>query len=281
MQNQKNIAILLSTYNGERYLSEQLDSILAQSCQDFTLYIRDDGSKDSTMDIVQSYAAKHNNIVIIYSNKNLGCTKSFLTLLLEVESCYYMFCDQDDIWLANKIKDSFMSIKEVETLHPKKSAIVYTDLSAVDGELNVIYPSMWEFRKHQEKLPHSFNYLCHFHDIDGCTMIFNKEAKRQIQKESYEPVPSFMYHDWLLALIVSKSNGLIIPLNKQTMLFRRHGDNETNAIEQTKSILHNFRRIMEYRNMQLERWRYFCRIKKISIFSFFLYKLILVAKRDL
>ena len=275
-------SIALITYNGEKYLQRQLETLAQQTRLPDELVICDDRSSDRTVEIAKDFASTAPFKVRIYQNNhNLSFGLNFRKAFFLAENDITFFCDQDDIWLANKIKDSFMSIKEVETLHPKKSAIVYTDLSAVDGELNVIYPSMWEFRKHQEKLPHSFNYLCHFHDIDGCTMIFNKEAKRQIQKESYEPVPSFMYHDWLLALIVSKSNGLIIPLNKQTMLFRRHGDNETNAIEQTKSILHNFRRIMEYRNMQLERWRYFCRIKKISIFSFFLYKLILVAKRDL
>lgn len=279
MQNKKSVAILLSTYNGERYLSEQIDSILNQSCQDFTLYIRDDGSNDATMEIVQSYTSQHNNIVIVNSTKNLGCTKSFLTLLFEIESCYYMFCDQDDIWLKDKIKDSLKCIKEEEKLHPGKPAIVYTDLTAVDGDLKVICPSMWEFRGHQERLPHSFNYICHFHDIDGCTMMFNFEAKRLLQMVSIEQVPSFMYHDWLLAVIVSKANGVVRPFDKQTMLFRRHGDNETNALEKSRGAKGTLKHISTYIRIQYGRYLFFHSIGYNNLLTFFFFKVLYIIKR--
>ena len=281
MQNTKNIAILMSTYNGECYLSQQIDSILGQSCQDFTLYIRDDGSKDSTLNIAQSYATKYSNVVLFDSNENLGCTRSFLTLLLEVKSQYYMFCDQDDVWLKDKIKDTLECMKGIETWNLGKSLIVYTDLTAVDAELNMIYPSMWEYRGHFERLPHTFNYLCHFHDIDGCTMMLNYNAKLLITKEILETIPLFMYHDWLMALLVCKANGFIIPLEKSTMLFRRHGDNETNALESKRSIASSMKHIFPYIRVQYRRYLYFHSIGYRDVFTYFFYKFLYLLKRQL
>lgn len=257
MQNSKSIAVLMSTYNGERYLSVQIDSILQQSCQDFTLYIRDDGSTDSTLDVIRYYCDHYQNIVLIPSNKNLGVTKSFLKLLELVESNYYMFCDQDDVWKKEKIALSYERIKKEEQLETSQPLLLYTDLTAVNAELDVIKDSMWEFRGHEEKLPHTFDYLCHYHDIDGCTTMFNNAAKNTLQTECLSDIPPFMYHDWLLALFVSKKGGIIIPLAEKTMLFRRHGSNETNVTAVTTSILQQPNLLFSYIRKQWLRYLFF------------------------
>jgi glycosyltransferase involved in cell wall biosynthesis len=96
------IAILMATYNGEKYLGEQIDSLLAQTNMDWQLYIHDDGSTDNTQAILQEYAQKHSNIHILEYESQRGAMKNFLSLLQRVEADYYMFCDQDDVWLKQK-----------------------------------------------------------------------------------------------------------------------------------------------------------------------------------
>lgn len=277
--NNNSIAILMSTYNGEKYLSEQLDSILSQKLQDFTLFIRDDGSSDHTMTILRKYCSLTNKIVLIESNENVGATRSFLSLLSNVESHYYMFCDQDDVWYDYKVSDSYEQIVRKEHECPNKPVIVYTDLSAVDSNLKIIIDSMWEFRGHPELLPHSFNFLCHYNDIDGCTMIFNDAAKKTIDLK-IEQIPSFVYHDWLIALNVSNSNGLISPLPLVTMKFRRHNNNETKPTDKKKSVIIQPFRTLSFLKEQYNRFSFCEKIKKCGIVSFSYYKIAYVFLRE-
>ena len=103
--NKRSIAILMATYNGEKYLKEQIDSIMNQTNHDWTLYIQDDGSKDKTLDIIKSYSDER----IVWVDNGLtrqGCCMNFMSLLNKVESSYYMFCDQDDVWLPEKVQIS-------------------------------------------------------------------------------------------------------------------------------------------------------------------------------
>ena len=106
------IAILLSTYNGSKYLREQLNSIIDQTVKDWILYVRDDGSTDETIDIIKEYVSLYPNINYIEDIQNLGSARSFMKLLSLVEADHYMFCDQDDVWLPTKIEVSLMEMKK-------------------------------------------------------------------------------------------------------------------------------------------------------------------------
>ena len=97
------VDILLATYNGEKYIREQIDSILNQTYKEFRLLISDDGSTDGTRDILNEYKAKDDRIEIFMQEENLGVVKNFEFLLKKVEAKYYMFSDQDDIWKDEKI----------------------------------------------------------------------------------------------------------------------------------------------------------------------------------
>ena len=97
------IAVLLSTFNGEKYLKEQIESILSQSHKDLILYIRDDGSSDNTKIILDNYASKDRRITIDYG-RNIGYTRSFFEMLKVVEADAYAFCDQDDLWMSDKLE---------------------------------------------------------------------------------------------------------------------------------------------------------------------------------
>lgn len=272
IRNDRKIAILISTYNGSLYLREQLDSILNQTFQNYTVYIRDDGSSDETIDIIKEYINKNNNIAILESNGNIGSTKSFLTLLLEVDSDYYMFCDQDDIWLDNKVEISYNTIKTAEDRSGNIPLLCYSDLTAINGEKKVLFNSMWEMRGHQERLPHSFYYLSHFNDIDGCTTIINKKAKELYKQNQNIEIIKGIHHDWLIALLVSGSNGQIIPINHVTMLFRRHQNNETNPTKKYNSILAEPYRIIPYVISMYKRFKIVRRINKISFLVFLYFK---------
>ena len=98
------IDILLSTYNGEKYLSEQLDSLFSQAYNDFRIIGRDDGSSDKTKDILLEYKNKFNNKLDVYFENNVGPKNSFLELIKKSKNDYVMFCDQDDIWFDNKLE---------------------------------------------------------------------------------------------------------------------------------------------------------------------------------
>ncbi len=123
------IDILMATYNGERFLREQIDSILEQSFSDFRLLISDDLSKDNTREILNEYVKKDRRVIVFLQNKNLGTVQNFEFLMQKVESKYFMFSDQDDIWQKDKIEKSLEKIEET------KSDLVYTNLQVVDQNI--------------------------------------------------------------------------------------------------------------------------------------------------
>ena len=106
---QEKVDILLATYNGERFLQKQIDSILQQTYSNFTIYIRDDGSKDGTIKIIKDYAQKYPNKILFIEDilGNLGVTQNFNELMKYSSANYIAFSDQDDIWLPQKIEKSF------------------------------------------------------------------------------------------------------------------------------------------------------------------------------
>ena len=267
--NKNKVAILLSTYNGIPYISAFIQSIKEQVYQDFTLYIRDDGSKDGTLDFLKTIEENYSKIIVLDSDENLGSKYSFLYMLQNIDSEYYMFADQDDIWLPNKI---LMTIEFLENQQKNKGEVpivVHTDLRLVDGNLNLIAKSYWNYLRIPTDMPHAYDLLCHFNDITGCTMAFNKEAKKCISPYWEMQLPKFVYHDYFISLLVSLNNGLLLPLHEQTILFRRHGNNETNPLSKRSSILKRPFMIISYVKEQYRRHLFFNQLKN-NYFLFFL-----------
>ena len=272
--NKNKVAILLSCYNGERYLHELIHSIIHQSYQDYTLYIRDDGSTDSTFSILQTYEC--DNIVLFPQSRNLGSKHSFLYMMSNVDSDYYMFCDQDDVWMNSKIEKSLRTIQEIEHRNPLKPTIVHTDLRLVDGNMNVIANSYWDYNKVPFEINHKYEYLCHFNDITGCAMIFNKIAREFSLPYASIDMPRHLYHDSLIGLIVAKNYGVIYPLKEQKIWFRRHDSNETNPLIHNKSVFYQPFRIMSWLIEQYKRFQFYNQIKP-DLFTTFIYNKILVS----
>lgn len=239
------IDILMATYNGESYIGEQIDSILNQTYTQWKLYIRDDGSKDNTMSIVEEYANKYSDKIILVKDgkRGLGAKGNFGALIKYSKSEYCMFCDQDDFWLSTKIEDSMNKMLEIE----KKEGIdlpilVHTDLKVVDGELNVINESFWNYQN-LDKTKTSLRSLLVQNNITGCTMLMNKALMKLCQNTP----ENCIMHDWWIGLVASAFGG-IYTVDKQTMLYRQHGKNEVgahkyNSIGFVKNKLSNIEKI--------------------------------------
>ena len=219
-------AILMSTYNGENYLQDQIDSIKAQDSDKWILYIRDDGSTDSTRSIIESNTLNDERIVWLDKNKNqnLGVTKSFIRMLKSVDEDFYMFCDQDDFWLPNKVRVTTDCMKDRDTI----PTLVHTNLKVVDQNLNEInlnkYVSGGKYVKPYFPLLVMDNY------ITGCTLGFNRCLRDLVIRTQLEDCDFIIMHDWWVSLVAAFF-GEIIFTNEITILYRQHGNNVVGALK--------------------------------------------------
>lgn len=227
--NQKYIAILMATYNGEKFIQEQIDSILAQTYQNFVLYIRDDNSKDNTTKIIRGYASKYPDKVILVEDGKIakGACKNFMLLLEYVYKLnkheVFMFSDQDDFWMNNKVE---MTLKEYEKQDNKTVPIlIHTDLCVVDQDLNTLNESFMKYSKLNEKCNKINNYLVQ-NNVTGCTMLLNKAL---VDKVNFK-IKNIRMHDWYFALIASVF-GKVIYIDKPTIKYRQHANNVVGAKE--------------------------------------------------
>ena len=226
-------AILLATYNGEKYLAEQLDSILAQTDQDFVIYVHDDGSTDATVSILESYRDKYpSKLVIVDGPAQGGSRNNFFYLLNNVEADYYMFSDQDDVWLPEKIAAEKARMKQVEERLGEKGRrlpiLIFADMKVVDQDLKVINDSFIRFNNlDTENL--EFRRIVVQNVVAGCTTFFNRALRDAGTLDSLEDI---RWHDWWLALIASGS-GVIEYMGEGYQLYRQHGDNSIGAEEET------------------------------------------------
>ena len=175
------IDILLATYNGEKYLKCQLDSILNQTHKNIRLLINDDCSTDNTRAILKEYEEKDNRIKVKYNEKNLGYVKNFEDLLKRVENKYFALSDQDDFWKEEKIEKSLNKLLEED------ADLVFTDLEPVDEKLNTITPSMVRFMQMDKNIKKHQDYKVVFlrNCVTGCTILSKKELINE-----YIPIPT-------------------------------------------------------------------------------------------
>ena len=217
------VSIVLSTYNGEKYIEEQINSILSSSYQDIDLYIRDDGSSDRTMEILEGYRSNAPEQIHVFRNDvNLGVTLNFLQGICDTTADYIMLCDQDDVWKSNKICDTLKRMRHMEAQLGKELPIaVFTDATVVDGSLNKLHDSFFRTGK-LNPLKTDLPHILMENKLIGCTVMINASLRR-VLKSRHLPEKA-RYHDWWLALIAA-SCGKIGYLPEQTLLYRQHGNN--------------------------------------------------------
>lgn len=262
----KDVAILMATYNGEKYICEQIDSILAQTYKDWRLYIHDDGSKDGTKEILTQYATKYPDQISVmeYSSQG-GALQNFMSLLDKVEAPYYMFSDQDDVWLPNKVEIEYARMKEAESHEGAKPILVFTDLVVVDVNKNVINPSFWEYEGIYPKFVKRFTDLAALNIVTGCTMLFNHKAK-EILGKSYGKA---MMHDAWIAMHVIACGGALCEVDTATMLYRQHGDNTLGARDaSTLTWKYRMRNIVYLLKMNYLHFRQMNDVSSISLIDY-------------
>lgn len=264
-----NIAILLATYNGENYLAQQIESIINQTNQDWTLYIRDDGSTDSTLDLISSYIKKYSNIILLQnSSNNIGAMKSFIWLMENVESDYYMFCDQDDVWLPNKIEVSYLEIKKLEIVNKGLPLLTFSDLFVVDQSLNIISSSMWDYTRYNRIMKPN-KYLLVGTLATGCTMLFNNKAKLAALKYAATAI----MHDSLIALSVLHSGGVVKEIPFSLIYYRQHGNNVLGVKEFNNSIRNKIFNLNKIITSNYEYFKFVNSITNLSLYKFLILKI--------
>jgi rhamnosyltransferase len=221
------VAICLATFNGGKYLASQLDSLVNQDYPDINVFIHDDGSTDDTIEIIYDYKNRYPHMFTHIQDgieyKNAG--KNFLeTLRLIKKHDFYMFCDQDDYWLKNKVSSAIKNITKNNYI-PTIPTIFHTDATIVDEKLKIIKKSYWE-EENIDFLKHCYQYYYHQNNIIGCTSAFNDCAKNILLSHNFPGDKLNIYHDWWLALTVSSvSNYKIIPSQNSQILYRQHSSN--------------------------------------------------------
>ena len=241
------VGILLSCFNGEKYIKDQVDSFIAQTHSNWTLFVRDDGSSDETINILKNYQNEHaSKIIILENNQNLGINKSYEQLIHSANNCdYYMFSDQDDVWKPNKIKILLDEVKnQTEEQETHKPLLIHSDLEVTDENLNIIYKSFWDTEKLKPHYSNKLNYLLLQNYIVGCSTLFNKELLN-ILKISGIPNEARMHDHW--AGLIAAIFGKIFISRKKLTLHRQHENNDTGI--KPKTLLKDFQRIFMERNI--------------------------------
>jgi glycosyltransferase involved in cell wall biosynthesis len=247
------ISICMATYNGEQFLKQQLDSIIAQSNQDWQLLIRDDCSDDNTVHIIEDYAARVPDKIRLVTNNGsrLGASLNFGKLLEYADTKYIMFSDQDDVWLPNKIELTLNAMKAAEQIYPDRPILIHTDLQVTDSQLNPIAHSLWSYQKLFSEAGDNLNRIMALNVVTGCTAMINKRARAVST-----PIPeeAIMY-DWWLALNVCR-HGKIIYVSIPSVLYRQHSKNRLGAQKARKiNIIHFLKKLHRLKKLLSAHYR--------------------------
>lgn len=221
------VDILLATYNGEKYLAQQLESILEQDYSGWRILVADDGSDDKTVEVLRKYSGVLGDRLVWQGEnaRNLGPTQVFSALAGMSTAAYQMFCDQDDVWLPDKISKTLAAMRAAEARCGNNTPLlVHTDLRIVDSDLLTIAPSFWRYQKLEPGSGGKLNRLLSQNVVTGCTVMSNRALT-----DLAVPIPGgAAMHDWWLAL-VAVLFGEVVSLDEATMLYRQHGSNSIGA----------------------------------------------------
>lgn len=228
MSVQKKVNIIMSTYNGEHFLVEQLDSLCNQTYENIDIYIRDDGSTDNTREILKKYIAENESskrIIYVDDENGLRYPKCFIKLLLESEKAdYYAFCDQDDVWNSDKIEKGVKELEKFENEN-NKPLLYYTAVDYYDEKLNFVRHS--KFASHLIKDTQDLNLQDFLFGGEplGMTYMFNnpvREALRKLYNQGDTEKKD------IFIKIFSAATGHVIYNKEPSAKYRRHSGATTN-----------------------------------------------------
>lgn len=230
------IAILLSVYNGEKYLTSQLDSLYKQQDVDICILARDDGSFDSSLSILEKYKDLYGKMIII-KGENVGCSRSFYALLQYAyenlkDYKFFSFCDQDDVWMENKLSTSINYLSKSK----KKYAFFHSAYYITDEELNIIGKNIFVDNTLENNIISNFCL--------GCTQVFNRALLEKILlvcKYQIENDKKLILHDALSSIVAFSLDADVYISNEPLMFYRQH---KSNVIGASKNrLIKNYNRV--------------------------------------
>ena len=225
--NGNEIVILLATYNGSRFLPEQISSYKEQSVSGWSLYIRDDASSDSTQSLLNELKLTIDGVLFIEGKERVGSNRNFSILAsraFEAGSKYFFFSDQDDIWHKNKVEIQSSIMEEAEGLNASSPILVFSDMSVIDSDGNTIAPSFMEYQKIKYEENEPLRTLLAQNFVTGCASMLNRELVSVALPFPKEAV----VHDWWVALCAA-AMGYIKYIPMPLVKYRQHENNQIGA----------------------------------------------------
>lgn len=250
------VHIMMATYNGEKYIREQLESIIHQTYSDWKLWINDDGSTDDTLTILKIYAERYSQKIELLSSevKKLGAKGNFAYLYENTPFAeYYAFCDQDDVWEKDKITMLLSALMQGDQ---NFSSLIYHDVQVVDKDKSMISPSFYDYSGIKIKQDRKLQQVLMYNYIPGSTMMFNHKLKEKVIQI---PKGCFM-HDWWLLMSALSLDARIIKVDKSLGQYRQHRNNDMGA-EKKKNLLQMSLKCMDIINLQ----KYRSNIKRMKL----------------
>lgn len=224
----KMVDILLATYNGAIYLQDQLRSLLAQTYYNYRVLVHDDGSSDATLDVIRRMRPQFGGRLVLIEDDLVfgGASANFGHLMshsnADGNADWIAFCDQDDVWLPNKLAVLVKAIEALEKRAPGQPCMVFSDLCVVDARLNVIHSSFWAYER-IDPANCTLRHLLNRNIVTGCALLANR---RLLEVASPVPAAAVM-HDWWCALLAT--SGLIAHVPECLVLYRQHANNRLGA----------------------------------------------------
>jgi len=221
--NEDTIHVVMCTYQGEKYIAEQLDSILFQTYLNFKIHVFDDCSDDKTLSIVKEYSQKFLNIEWHKSSKNRGFIKNFENAIMSISGNYIALSDQDDIWSPDKLEICMRELKLLEKESPNTPALVHTDLSLINFSGKELFTSFFESKTIDLPKERSLNSILGHCGVMGNTILMNK-----LLVDKALPFPdNLKYHDYWLA-VINEIFGIRKTVKKRLVKYRIHDNNVSN-----------------------------------------------------
>ena len=211
----------MASWNGARFLREQLDSLFCQTFQNFNLIVRDDGSTDSSLEIIKDYGRRYSERIVVHRNPvRLGPCGNFSLLAQQSSAPYVAFCDQDDIWRNDKVEVSLEAMKLVEKEHGKSTPVlVFSDMTPINEDNTPLASSWWRLA-HVNPARATLGTMLVQNFVTGCTAMANRSL---IAKTGAIPGGAEMHDSWLG--LVAVTFGVMCPLNEPLVRYRQHEAN--------------------------------------------------------